>query len=242
MKWALVVRAFRRRRGNSLLGRKIPCIFPARRKKYPARPAQGILPQGTQIQGLFGTDFPERGRIPCCLPAQQGIFPACDPLPRLQQALRLRQLDDKIRLVLTSSNRLAFSYPRKRVSRLARFAAVAWLPAFAGMTGQCPFTVTEADHQALRAHPPRRSRTEIGSVRTRARRTFDWTTASPPALPSRFACSRPKKLLRFRGFAVARPFCLASRRSWPKFPHSIDSTASSSRSARRCSSIPRAGR
>src|SRR5271166_752819 len=56
---------------NSLLRRKIPCIFPARRKKIPCSPAQGELPQDPKIKGLFGADFPERGRIPCKFAARR---------------------------------------------------------------------------------------------------------------------------------------------------------------------------
>jgi len=56
---------FQRLRENSLPAQKIPCIFPARAQKIPCSPAQGILPQGPQFQGLFDADFREKGRIPC---------------------------------------------------------------------------------------------------------------------------------------------------------------------------------
>src|SRR5208337_2715721 len=51
-----------------------PCIFPARRKKIPCSPAQGILPQDPRIQGLFGAHLTQKASISLQIRCAQGIF------------------------------------------------------------------------------------------------------------------------------------------------------------------------
>src|SRR5271167_4987739 len=79
----MLARAFRRRREIPCSAQKIPCAFPAGRKIIPCSPTQGILPQASRIQGLFGAYLGEKVRIPCKFAARREFFPLAYPRGRM---------------------------------------------------------------------------------------------------------------------------------------------------------------
>ena len=112
------------------LGAGIPCSrekFPAYsllgRKKFPARPRREFCRKTLESKAFSMLIFAERDRIPCCLPAPQGIPCSRPPNPTSKSRAASANSTDTIRLVVRSilfENRRVLSSPRKRASRFGR--------------------------------------------------------------------------------------------------------------------------
>ena len=126
----MLARAFRRRREIPCSAQKIPCTFPAGRKIFPCSPTQGILPQASRIQGLFGAYLGEKARIPCKFAARREFFPLAYLRGRMTglEFLSSRESDRSLKapdVIRDQRQRGAIGpgcrFSPKRLERLARF-------------------------------------------------------------------------------------------------------------------------